>query len=129
MAELKRVPLGIVAISMIMFFVALGTDIFWVGKLFLNTFPSTMPIDDRTYRAFIVPDVILSLLLYFGAYGLLRLKKWGLTVTYTAMGMWLFDSLLVLGITRLARINILGPSLFFVFFALIYLWRKRNLFD
>ena len=45
------------------------------------------------------------------------------------MGMWLCDSVLVLGITKLSRINIIGPKLFFVFFTVIYLWTRRNLFD
>jgi hypothetical protein len=45
------------------------------------------------------------------------------------MGMWLFDCLLVLGITKLSRINIVGPSLFFVLFTIIYLWTERDLFD
>jgi len=42
--------------------------------------------------------------------------------------MWLFDAVLVLGITGLTRITIIGPSLFFVVFTLSYLWNKRDLF-
>lgn len=123
-----RVPLGIVVISVIMFFVAVATDIFWVGKLFMGVFPSTMPVEPPVYNAFAAPDILLSLCLYFGAYGLFRLKKYGFIATYVAMGMWLFDSLLVLGITRLSRINIIGPSLFFVAFTIIYLWKKKDIF-
>jgi len=43
--------------------------------------------------------------------------------------MWIFDSLLVLGITRLSRVNIVGPCLFFALFTIVYLWTKRALFD
>jgi len=129
MNELRRVPFSVVAISVIMFFVAVATDIFWVGRWVAGAFPSTMPIEDRVYCAFAAPDIILSIFLYIGAYGLLRLKKFGLLAAYTAMGMWLFDSVLVLGITKLSRINIIGPSLFFVFFTIVYLWTKRDLFN
>jgi len=64
-----------------------------------------------------------------GAVGLLRLRKWGLVIGLVALGMWLFDSLLIFGITRLSQINILGPSIFFAFFAVGYLLIKRDLFD
>jgi hypothetical protein len=94
-----------------------------------DKFPSTMAIEDRVYNAFGAPDLILSILLYVGAYGLLKLKKFGFVASYLAMGMWLFDSFLVLGITKLSRINIIGPSLFFVFFTIIYLWTKKDLFS
>lgn len=120
-----RLPLGVISISVIMFFVALATDIFWVGKLAFGAFPSTMPVDDRVYNAFAAPDIILSIFLYIGAYGLLRLRKFGFVAAYVGMGMWLFDSVLVLGITGLSRISIIGPSLFFVVFALIYLCNKH----
>jgi len=125
---LRKVPLGVITIAVIMFFVAMATDIFWIGKLAGVAFPSTMPIEDRVYNAFAAPDIILSIFLYFGAYGILRLRKSGLVAAYIAMGMWLFDSVLVLGITKLARISIIGPSLFFVLFTLVYLWDRRNLF-
>lgn len=129
MIEPKRPSLGIIAISVIMFFVALATDIFWVGRLAFGAFPSTMPIEDSVYNAFAVPDIILSIFLYIGAYGILRLRTFGFVATSIAMGMWLFDSVLVLGITKLSRITIIGPSLFFVFFTLIYVWIRRDLFD
>ncbi len=124
----RKVPLGVISIAVIMFFVALATDVFWIGRWVAAAFPSTMPIEDRVYKAFAAPDLILSLFLYIGAYGLLRLKKFGFVTTFLAMGMWLFDSVLVLGITGLSRITIIGPSLFFVFFTLIYLWNHRHLF-
>ncbi len=125
----RKVPLAVIAISVIMFFVALATDIFWVGRWVAGAFPSTMPIDDRVYGAFAAPDFVLSLFLYAGAFGLVKLRKWGFVAAYIAMGMWLFDSVLVLGITKLSRINIIGPSLFFVAFTVVYLWTRRNLFD
>jgi hypothetical protein len=123
------VPLGVISIAVIMFFAALATDIFWMGRLTSGAFPSTMPIEDRVYGAFAAPDIILSLFLYAGAWGLIKLRKFGFVAAYVAMGMWLFDSVLVLGITKLSRITIIGPSLFFVFFTLIYLWKRRNIFD
>jgi hypothetical protein len=125
----RRVPLGVITIAVVMFFVALATDIFWVGRLAGGAFPSTMPVEGRVYRAFAAPDIILSAFLYIGAFGLIKLKKFGLVASLVAMGMWLFDSTLVLGITRLSRIGIIGPSLFFVFFTLVYLWTRRDLFD
>jgi hypothetical protein len=126
---MKKATLGIIVIAVIMFFVALATDIFWVGRWVAGAFPSTMPIDDRVYRAFAVPDIILSIFLYVGAFGLLKLKKFGFVASCIAMGMWLFDSTLVLGITKLSRISIVGPSLFFVLFTLVYLWARRDLFE
>jgi hypothetical protein len=128
MTELRRMSLGIITIAVIMFFVAVATDIFWVGRLVAGKFPSTMPIEDRVYNAFAAPDLVLSVLLYIGSYGLIKLSKRGFVASYLAMGMWLFDSLLVIGITKLSRINIVGPSLFFVFFTIIYLWTKKDLF-
>ncbi|UCC38782.1 MAG: hypothetical protein JSV96_13295 [Candidatus Aminicenantes bacterium] len=94
-----------------------------------RAFPATMPISPTVYNAFAAPDVILSLFLYIGAFGLIRLKKYGFVVSLIAMGMWLFDSVLILGITKSARINIIGPSLFFVLSTITYLWIKKELFD
>lgn len=129
MAQLKKTPLGIIVISVLMFYAALATDVFWLAKLSGRAFPSTMPLDSEIYSAFAVPDIFLSILLYFGAFGLLRLRKYGYAVTLVAMGMWLFDSLLVLAITKSTRINIIGPCLFFVLATIFYLWVKRGLFD
>jgi hypothetical protein len=56
----------------IMFFIAVAIDIFWIGRLVAGKFPSTLAIEDRVYNAFGAPDLILSILLYIGAYGLLR---------------------------------------------------------
>jgi len=129
MNQIKKYPFGIVVISVIMFFVAFATDVFWLAKLAGKPFPSTMPLTSEIYNAFAAPDVILSIFLYVGAFGLLRLKKYGFITTLVAMGMWLFDSFLVLGITKSARINIVGPCLFFAFSTIFYLWVKKELFD
>lgn len=118
-----------IVISVVMFFVAVATDIFWIGKMAMGAFPSTMPVEERISNAFAAPDIILSIFLYIGAIGLFRLKKFGLITSYLAMGMWLFDSTLVLGITRFDQITIVGPSLLFVVFTLIYLWIKRKIFE
>jgi hypothetical protein len=128
MNQRMRFPLGVVVISVIMFFVAFVTDIFWLAKLFGRPFPPAMPVDSAVYNAFAAPDIILSLFLYIGAYGLIKLRKYGFVVSLIAMGMWLFDALLVLGITKTARIDIIGPSLFFILSTIIYLWMKKDLF-
>lgn len=126
---IKKRPLGIIAISVIMFFVALATDIFWVARLIGKPFPSTMPVDQGVYNAFAAPDIILSLFLFVGAFGLIGLKKYGFAASLIGMGMWIFDSILVLGITKLSRINIVGPCLFFAGFSIVYLWTHKDLFD
>ena len=126
---MKRIPLGIIVISVVMFFVAVATDIFWLARLVGEAFPPTLSVEPRIYNAFAVPDIVLSLFLYIGAIGLLKLRKYGFAAAMIAMGMWIFDSLLVLSITKLSRINIIGPSLFFAFFSLGYLWVKKELFD
>ncbi len=124
----KKITLGLIAISVIMFFVALATVIFWIGKWAAKAFPKTMPVPDELYNAFALPDLVLSALLLAGAIGLLRFRKLGFAVALVALGMWLFDSLLVLGLTRLTLVSIVGPSLLFDVFALGYLWSKRELF-
>ncbi len=129
MNEWKRIPLGLIVITVIMFFVALGTVLFWLAKIVGKPFPETMPVSSAVYNAFAAPDIIMSLLLCVGAIGLFKFRKWGLVLALVALGMWLFDSLLILGITKLDRINILGPSILFALFSLIYLLIKRDLFD
>lgn len=125
----KKYPLGVVVISAVMFFVAFAIDIFWLGKLFGKAPHPTIPIDLNIFNAFAVPDIFLSLILYIGAYGLLKLKKYGFVISLIAMGMWLFDLLLVLAITKSSRLNFIFPSLFFILSSLIYLWVKKELFD
>ena len=129
MDQKKKFPLGIVVISVVMVFVAFATDIFWLGKLLGKAFPQTIPVDPAVYNAFAAPDIILSLFLYVGAYGLIMLRKYGFVASFIAMGMWLFDNVLILGITGLTNINIIGPSLFFIISTIIYLWIKKELFD
>jgi len=132
---MKKIPLGVIIISVAMFFAAFAIDIFWLAKLVGKAFPTTMPIDPAVYNAFAVPDIVLSFFLYIGAYGLLKLRKYGFMASLVAMGMWLFDSLLVLAITKSSGLHIIGPNLFFVFYlffvfiTIIYLWVKKELFD
>lgn len=122
-------PLGVIVVSVIMFFAAIAIDIFWLAKLTGKAFPSTMPVDTSVYNAFALPDVILSILLYAGAYGIFKLRRYGLVISLVAMGMWIFDSLLVLGITKLERISIVGPCLFFAISTIVFLWIRKDLFD
>ncbi len=129
MPQTKRIKLGLIAISVIMFFVALATDIFWIGKWVAGAFPKTMPVPDEFYNAFAVPDLLLSIFLYLGAIGLLRLSRFGFAASLVGLGMWLFDSLLVLGITGLTLVRVVGPSLAFDIFAIGYLWSNRELFS
>ncbi|MFQ5722006.1 MAG: hypothetical protein ACE5GI_05910 [Candidatus Aminicenantales bacterium] len=126
---MKKIPLAVIVISVIMFFVALATDIFWLARVIGKAFPPTMPVEPSIYDAFALPDIVLSLFLYVGAYGLLKLSCYGWAAALVGMGMWLFDSLLVLAITKSARLNIIGPSLFFACFTLIYLWLKKDIFE
>lgn len=129
MTERRQVPLGGIVIAVIMFFAAVAIDVFWLGRLVAGAFPPTLPVDKRVYNAFAGPDIVLALFLYAGAYGLLKMKKIGFVAALIALGMWVFDALLVLGLTGLTRVAFLGPSLFFAAFAIVYLWVKRDLFS
>ena len=100
----ERFPLGVVVISVVMFFVALGTDIYWMLKLVGKPVADTLPIGPEVYRAFVFPDIMLSLLLFVGAYGLMKLRKFGFVVTLVALGMWLSDLLFTFGLTKWNRI-------------------------
>jgi hypothetical protein len=128
-AYVKRLDLGLIIISVVMIFVAIATDIFWIAKFVGKPFPKTMPVSLTVYNAFAVPDLLMSIFLYIGAIGLLQLRKFGLVFSLVATGMWLFDSLLVLGITKLSRIDIVGFSLVFASFTVGYLLYKRDIFD
>ena len=125
---MKKIPLAVIVMAVVMFFVALATDIFWFARLVGKAFPPSMPVQPEVYDSFALPDIILSLFLYVGAYGLLKLRRYGRTTALVGMGMWLFDSLLVLSITKSARLNIIGPSLFFACLTIIYLWIKKDMF-
>ena len=124
----KKVPLGLIIISVVMFFAAVATDIFWLAKLLGKAFPPTIPVDSDVYNAMATPDIILSIFLYVGAFGLIKLKKYGFMASLVAMGMWLFDSLFVLGITKSIKLNIVVLSLFFAIFTIVYLWIKKEIF-
>lgn len=126
---MKRIQLWIIVISVVMFAVAIATDIFWVAKLIGRPFPKTMPVSQSIYGAFALPDLLMSIFLYIGAVGLMKLRKFGLIFSLVAMGMWIFDSLLVLGITKLSQIDIIGFSLAFAAFAVGYLFHHKNIFD
>jgi len=129
MDPLKRIPLGLVIISVAMLFAAFGTDVFWLAKLVGKPFAQTLPVDSKVYNAFVLPDIILSLLLYIGAFGLLRLRRYGFVISLVAMGMWVSDTLLVLAITKAGRLDFIIPSLVFAAGTVFYLWVKRELFD
>ena len=125
----KKVPLGLIIISVVMFFAAVATDIFWLAKFVGKAFPPTIPVDPDVYNAMAAPDIILSIFLYVGAFGLIKLKKYGFMASLVAMGMWLFDSLFVLGIIKSIKLNIVVLSLFFALFTIVYLWVKKEIFD
>ena len=120
--------MGVVPISVLMFFAGMGTVVFWLGRILGGAFPRKIPLDPVVDHAFAVPDFLLSILLFIGAYGLLTLNKLGFFVSLLAMGMWLFDALFVLGITRFEHIGFLGFSIFFAFFVIVYLWKNRDFF-
>jgi len=126
---MKKLTLGLIFISVVMIFVAIATDIFWAAKILGRPFPETMPVSSAIYDAFAVPDILMSIFLYIGAIGLLSLRKFGLVFSLVAMGMWIFDSLLVLGITKLSRIDIVGFSLIFAAFTVGYLLHKKDIFN
>ena len=128
-SEPKKASLGLIVISVVMFFAAFAIDIFWLARLLGKAFPPTMPVDPAVYNAMAAPDIILSVFLYVGAFGLIKLKKYGFMASLVAMGMWLFDLLFVLAITKMIKLNIVVFSLFFAVFTIVYLWRKRELFD
>jgi hypothetical protein len=127
--RVKRLSLGLIIISVVMIFVAVATDIFWTAKIIGRPFPKTMPVSLTVYNAFLVPDVLMSIFLYIGAIGLMKLRKFGLVFSLVAMGMWIFDSLFVLGITKLSRIDIVGFSLVFAAFTVGYLLHHKDIFE
>jgi len=125
----KKVHLGVVVISVIMFFVALATVFFWLARINGKAIPRTVPLEPSLYNAFAAPDIVLSFFLFVGAYGLLKLRKFGLVFSLVAMGMWLFDTLLILSITKLTQIALIGSSLFFILATIFYLWIKKEIFE
>jgi hypothetical protein len=115
-----------IAIAVIMWAAAVATDFFWLAKAIGRPFPQTIPVSRKVYDAFAVPDIVMSLLLYVGAYGLVRVRKYGDWASLVGLGMWLFDVLLVLGITGTSKLSSVGPSLVFVVASLTYLVRHGS---
>lgn len=127
--RVERFPLGVVIIAVVLFFAAVGTASYWILSWIGKPVAETLPVGPEVYRAFVYPDIVLSLLLIVGAFGLLKLKKYGFFVTLLALGMWLSDLLLIFGLTKWDRIGFVGPCLLFVLFSIGYLWSKKHLFQ
>jgi hypothetical protein len=125
----KRFILGLVVIGVINLFVALMTIAFWAGRLLANRFPKTLPVPDNLYNAFAIPDLAMAVFLIIGSYGLLRFQKNGYIFALIGIGMWLFDVLLVIGLTGLFRLSLVLPSLIYCLWATFYLWKKRGIFQ
>jgi hypothetical protein len=125
----KRFVLGLVIIAIINLFVALMTITFWTGHLLAHRFPKTLPVPDNLYDAFALPDLVMSVFLIIGSFGLLRFKKTGYVFSLVGTGMWLFDVLLVAGLTGLFKFSIVLPSLLFCLWAIFLMWSKRDIFQ
>ncbi|MBC7349926.1 MAG: hypothetical protein H5U05_08135 [Candidatus Aminicenantes bacterium] len=125
----KRFILGLVIIAIINLFVALMTITFWTGHLLAHRFPKSLPVPDNLYNAFALPDLVMSVFLLIGSFGLLRFKKTGYIFSLVGTGMWLFDVLLVAGLTGLFKFSIVLPSLFFCLWAIFIMWSKRDIFQ
>jgi len=125
----KRFVLGLVIIAIINLFVALMTISFWIGHLLAHCFPKTLPVPDNLYNAFDLPDLVMSVFLLIGSFGLLRFKKTGYVLSLAGTAMWLFDVLLVAGLTGLFKFSIVLPSLLFCLWAIFLMWSKRDIFQ
>jgi hypothetical protein len=125
----KRFVLGLVIIAVIDLFAGLMTISFWIGHLVGNRFPKTLPVPDNLYNAFALPDLVLAAFLLIASVGLLRFKKTGYVFALMAGGMWLFDSLLVSGLTGFFKLSLVLPSLLFCLWSIYYLWKKREIFQ
>jgi len=129
MDEFNRKPaLGLIVISVIMVFMAILTDIYWLASWIGRPFPRSLPLPEEIARAFALPDIVGSFLMYLGAYGLLRRRLWAIFITLVAIGMNFGSSLFFLSLTRTSFLNILGPILIFILFTSSYLWIRRDLF-
>jgi hypothetical protein len=124
----ERFPLGIVIIAVVMLFAGLGTAFYWVLRWMGKPVAETLPVGPEIYKAFFYPDLFLSVLLFVSAFGLLKLRKFGLITALLGLGMWLSDLLLVFGLTKWNRIGFVGTCLSFIVFSVGYLWSKKNLF-
>ncbi|MGB9836275.1 MAG: hypothetical protein ACPLRX_06000 [Candidatus Saccharicenans sp.] len=125
----KRFVLGLVIVAIINLFVALMTITFWTGHLLAHRFSKTLPVPDELYNAFALPDLTMSVFLIVGAFSLLRFKKTGYVFSLAGLGMWLFDVLLVAGLTGLFKFSLVLPSLLFCLWAIFLLWSKREIFQ
>lgn len=125
----KRFVLGLVIIAVIDLFAGLMTISFWIGHLVGNRFPKTLPVPDNLYNAFALPDLVLAAFLLIASVGLLRFKKTGYIFALMSGGMWLFDSLLVSGLTGFFKLSLVLPSLLFCLWSIYYLWKKREIFQ
>ncbi|MDD8021221.1 MAG: hypothetical protein PHU81_08620 [Acidobacteriota bacterium] len=125
----KKFVLGLVIIAVVNLFVALMTISFWFGHLLAKRFPKTLPVPDNLYNAFAVPDLILAAFLITASLGLLRFKKTGYVFALIGNGMWLFDVLLVATLTGFFKSGLILPSLLFCIWSIIYLWKKREIFQ
>jgi len=126
--RVERFPLGVVIIAVVLFFVASGTASYWVLRWIGKPVAETLPVGPEIYKAFVYPDIVLSALLIVGAFGLLKLRKFGFIAAFLALGMWFSDLLLIFGLTKWDRIGFVGPCLLFVLFSIGYLWTKKHLF-
>lgn len=124
----ERFPLGVVIIAVVLLFAGLGTASYWILRWIGRPVAETLPVGPEIYEAFVYPDILLSVLLFVSAIGLLKLRKFGFAAALLALGMWLSDLLLTLGLTKWNRIGFLGTCLLFVLFSIGYLWRKKQLF-
>jgi len=120
--------LGLIIIAVIMVFMATLTDIYWLASWIGRPFPRSLPLPEEVARAFALPDIVGSLLMYLGAYGLLRRRLWAIFITLLAIGMNFGSSLFFLSLTRTSFLNILGPTLIFILYTSSYLWLRRGLF-
>jgi hypothetical protein len=125
----ERFPLSVVVIAVVMFFAGLGTASYWILRWGGKQVAETLPVGPEIYKAFVYPDLVLSALLVVGAFGLLKLKKYGFFVALLALGMWLSDLLLIFGLTKWDRIGFVGTCLLFVVFSIGFLWLKKSYFQ
>jgi hypothetical protein len=127
--RVEKFPLGVVIVAVVMFFVGMGTASYWILRWIGRPVAETLPVGPVVYKAFVFPDIVLSILLFVAGAGLLKLRKWGFVAALIAMGMWLSDLLLIFGLTKWDRIGFVGTCFVFVVFATGYLWSKKNLFQ
>ncbi len=127
--KIERFPLGVVIIAVVMIFAGIGTASYWVLRWIGRPVAETLPVGPEVYKAFVYPDIVLSALLFVGASGLLKLRKYGFIAALLGLGMWFSDLLLIFGLTKWDRIGFVGLCLIFVMFAIGYLWSKKSLFE